>query len=457
MTNNQKRVHRDDFGEVEIPEERKWGVQTQRSLENFAIGTETMPLPLIHAYAIVKKAAAKANYELGKLSAEKANAIQKICDEITAGKWDSEFPLSVWQTGSGTQTNMNLNEVIANLVNESFGEEPVHPNDDVNMGQSTNDTFPTAMHVSGVLEIESKLIPVLERFISTLEELEIKYQDTVKLGRTHLQDATPITFGQEVSGWKMMIEENKRMLEMALKPMRLLALGGTAVGTGLNTPLEFGGLATGFISEWTESRFEENPNKFHGLASKDAIVFAHGALNTLAANAMKIANDIRWLASGPRGGIGTLTIPANELGSSIMPGKINPTQAEALTMICTQVMGNNTTVSIAGSQGNFQLNAYMPVMAYNLLQSVQLLAEGLDSFNEKCLTGLQPNEEKMLEVVQQSLALVTALSPHIGYENASKIAQKAEREGTSLKEAALELGLVTEKEFDDYTDVQKMI
>lgn len=457
MTNNQKRIYRDDFGEVAISAGRKWGVQTQRSLENFEIGSETMPLPLIHAYALVKKAAAKANHELGKLSLEKSEHIQKICDEILTGQWDAEFPLSVWQTGSGTQTNMNVNEVIANLVNESLDEALVHPNDDVNMGQSTNDTFPTAMHVSGVLEIEMKLLPVLERFIMTLEELETKYQDTVKLGRTHLQDATPITFGQEVSGWKKMIVQNKQMLEMTLEPLRLLALGGTAVGMGLNTPPEFGGMAIGFISEWTGSRFEESTNKFHGLASKDAIVFAHGALNTLAANAMKIANDIRWLASGPRGGMGEITIPANELGSSIIPGKINPTQAEALTMICTQVMGNNTTVSIAGSQGNFELNAYMPVISYNFLQSIQLLAEGLESFNEKCLSGLQANEEKMLETVQQSLALVTALSPHIGYENASKIAQKAEREGTTLKQAALQLELVTEEEFDAYTDVKKMI
>ena len=457
MTKNQNKIHRDNFGEIAIPAGRKWGVQTQRSLENFAIGSETMPLPLIHAYALVKKAAAKANDELGKMSAKKAGKIQTICDEILAGDWDAEFPLSVWQTGSGTQTNMNLNEVIANLVNETLEEDLVHPNDDVNMGQSTNDTFPTAMHVSGVLEIEMKLLPVLERFIMTLEELETKYQNTVKLGRTHLQDATPITFGQEVSGWKKMIVQNKQMVEMALEPLRLLAIGGTAVGTGLNTPLEFGGLVAGFISEWTGSRFEESTNKFHGLASKDAIVFAHGALNTLAANAMKIANDIRWLASGPRGGMGEITIPANELGSSIMPGKINPTQAEALTMICTQVMGNNTTVSIAGSQGNFELNAYMPVIAYNFLQSIRLLADGLDSFNKKCLVGLQANEGTMLDTVQQSLALVTALAPHIGYENASTIAQKAEREGTTLKEAALALDLVTEAEFDDYTDIQKMI
>lgn len=457
MTNNQKRIVRDDFGEVVIPEGRKWGVQTQRSLDNFAIGSETMPLPLIHAYALVKKAAAKANHELGKLAGDKAEQIQVICAEIIAGKWDAEFPLSVWQTGSGTQTNMNLNEVIANLVNEPLAKALVHPNDDVNMGQSTNDTFPTAMHVSGVLQIESELLPVLERFVSTLEELETKYQTTVKLGRTHLQDATPMTFGQEVSGWKMMIQQNILMLEMALDPLRLLPIGGTAVGTGLNTPPEFGGMATGFISEWSGSRFEESANKFHGLASKDAIVFAHGALNTLAVNAMKIANDIRWLASGPRGGMGEISIPANELGSSIMPGKINPTQAEALTMICTQVMGNHTTITVAGSQGNFELNAYMPVIAYNFLQSIQLLADGLDSFNVKCLAGLQTNEAKMLETVQQSLALVTTLSPHIGYENASKIAQKAEREGTTLKEAALELGLVSEEEFDDYTDVNKMI
>ncbi len=457
MTNNQERIYRDDFGEVMIPIERKWGVQTQRSLENFRIGSEKIPLSLIYAYAMVKKAAAQTNAGLNKLSTEKSQKIKAICDEIIAGKWDKEFPLSVWQTGSGTQTNMNLNEVIANLVNEQSSENIVHPNDDVNMGQSTNDTFPTAMHISGVLQIERELLPVLNRMISILETLEEDYQDTVKLGRTHLQDATPITFGQEISGWKRMIQENLSMLELSLKPLIVLPLGGTAVGTGLNSHPEFGSMATEFISNWTGTSFQESDNKFHGLASKDAVVFAHGALNTLAVNAMKIANDIRWLASGPRGGMGEITIPANELGSSIMPGKINPTQAEALTMICTQVMGNHTTITVAGSQGNFELNAYMPVIAYNFLQSIELLADGLNQFTEKCLKGLEANEAKMLETVQQSLALVTALSPHIGYEKASEIAQKAEREGTTLKEAALSLRLINEADFDLYTDINKMI
>lgn len=457
MKENKRRVEHDVFGEVTIPEERKWGVQTQRSLENFAIGIEKMPTALIKAYALVKKAAAKVNGDLGKLNETKADVIQTVCDEILSGEWDKEFPLAVWQTGSGTQTNMNLNEVIANLANERLGERIVHPNDDVNMGQSSNDTFPTAMHISAVLQIEEELLPVLLRVEATLEMLEETYMHTMKLGRTHLQDATPVTFGQEISGWKTMIQQNIRMIQQALDPLRELPLGGTAVGTGLNTAPDFGQRTTVYISQWTGQSFEECENKFYGLASKDAFVYAHGALNTLAANAMKIANDIRWLASGPRGGMGEITIPANELGSSIMPGKVNPTQAEALTMICTQVMGNNTTISIAGSQGNFELNVYMPVIAYNFLQSVQLLADGLDSFNEKCLKGIKANEGKMLETVQQSLALVTALSPHIGYEKASMIAQKAERENTTLKEAALALEIVSEDEFDEYTDLTKMV
>lgn len=457
MKENKRRVEQDVFGEVTIPEERKWGVQTQRSLENFAIGIEKMPTALIKAYALVKKAAAKVNGDLGKLNETKADVIQTVCDEILSGEWDKEFPLAVWQTGSGTQTNMNLNEVIANLANERLGERIVHPNDDVNMGQSSNDTFPTAMHISAVLQIEEELLPVLLRVEATLEMLEAKYMHTMKLGRTHLQDATPVTFGQEISGWKTMIQQNIRMIQQALDPLRELPLGGTAVGTGLNTAPDFGQRTAVYISQWTGQSFEECENKFYGLASKDAFVYAHGALNTLAANAMKIANDIRWLASGPRGGMGEITIPANELGSSIMPGKVNPTQAEALTMICTQVMGNNTTISIAGSQGNFELNVYMPVIAYNFLQSVQLLADGLDSFNEKCLKGIKANEGKMLETVQQSLALVTALSPHIGYEKASMIAQKAERENTTLKEAALALEIVSEDEFDEYTDLTKMV
>lgn len=450
-------MEKDVFGEVAIPEDRMWGAQTQRSLENFPIGIEKMPKELIQAYALIKKAAARTNAEVGKLDKDKANAIQNVCDQILVGQWDKEFPLAVWQTGSGTQTNMNMNEVIAQIVNQKYGSKFLHPNDDVNMGQSTNDTFPTAIHIAGALEIHYQLLPTLNRVRETLKTLENRYADTIKLGRTHLQDATPITFGQEVSGWREMIQQNIQMIQQTLPSLLDLPLGGTAVGTGLNTHPAFSKQAIESIAKWTKLPFQESSNKFHGLSSKDAIVHAHGALKTLAVNAMKIANDIRWLASGPRGGFGEITIPANEPGSSIMPGKINPTQAEALTMVCVQVIGNDTTVSIAASQGNFELNAYMPVIAYNFLQSIRLLNDSLASFNQRCLKGLEANEEKMLAEVKQSLALATALSPHIGYEKASTIAQKAEQEDLTLREAAIQSEIITAEEFDKYVDLSKMI
>lgn len=451
-----KRMEKDAFGEIGVPEEHKWGAQTQRSLSNFSIGIEKMPPNLIYAYVLIKKAAAAANAELGLLPVKKAEAIGDICDEILQGKWNSEFPLAVWQTGSGTQTNMNVNEVIAHLVNEKT-ECHVHPNDEVNMGQSTNDTFPTAMHIAGVLQIKNRLIPVLHNLQKTLKALEVKYEHTLKIGRTHLQDATPVTFGQEVSGWKEMFLQNESMIEQALTPLLRLPLGGTAVGTGLNTHPEYAALAIEKINNWTDQSFSESPNKFHGLSSKDGLVFAHGALKALAANAMKCANDIRWLASGPRSGLGEITIPANEPGSSIMPGKVNPTQAEALTMVCVQVMGNDTAVGVAASQGNFELNVYMPVIAYNFLQSVTLLSDSLESFDEKCLKGLTVDKQEMGHLVEQSLMLVTALSPEIGYDKASQIAKKAHDEDLTLKEAAVELNILTEEEYDDSVDPSKMV
>lgn len=452
-----ERIVEDSFGKMSIHPDRKWGPQTQRSLENFSIGIEKMPKELITAYALVKKAAAQANAELGILADKKAKAIMTVCDDIIAGKWEQEFPLSVWQTGSGTQTNMNLNEVIAGVINAEKTEQWIHPNDDVNMGQSTNDTFPTAMHLAGVLEIEKHLLPILQKVEATLLALEKRYKDTIKLGRTHLQDATPITFGQEISGWRAMIKQNREMIQNALGALLKLPLGGTAVGTGLNAHPEFSAKAIEKLAEWTQLPFEENKNKFHGLTSKDAIVHAHGALKTLATNALKIANDVRWLASGPRSGFGEISIPQNEPGSSIMPGKVNPTQAEALSMVCVQVIGNDTTIGIAGSQGNFELNTYMPVIIYNFLQSIQLLSDSLESFNEKCLMGIEANEEKMIHYVENSLMLVTALSPHIGYDNATKIAEKAYEKNSTLKEAAIASGLVSGEEFDEYIDPRKMI
>lgn len=450
------RIEKDTLGEMKIEETKKWGAQTQRSLENFPIGKEKMPLEVVQAFAYIKKAAALTNVELDEIETEKAIAIASACEEILAGKLNGHFPLAVWQTGSGTQTNMNVNEVIAHVVNEQ--QEPnVHPNDDVNKGQSSNDTFPTAMHIATVLKTKESLLPALNEVKDTLKKLEERYKDTIKIGRTHLQDATPVTFGQEISGWRGMIEQSEKMIDSALDFMYELPLGGTAVGTGLNADPIFADKSIKKIARWTDEPFKENPNKFHGLTSKDQFVHFHGALKGLAANTMKFANDIRWLASGPRTGFGELTIPANEPGSSIMPGKVNPTQVEALTMVCVQVMGNDTTIGVAASQGNFELNVYMPVIIYNTLQSIELLADGLRSFNERCLKGLEANEEKMLELVNQSLMLVTALAPHIGYDQASRIAKTAFEKGQTLKESALESGLVTEEEFEEYTDPSKMV
>lgn len=451
------RIVEDAYGTMKIPSKRKWGPQTQRSLENFSINDEIMPKEFIQAYALVKKVVAQTNAELGKLETDKAKEIVMVCNSIEAGKYWEEFPLSVWQTGSGTQTNMNINEVIANIANEKIGKQWVHPNDDVNMGQSTNDTFPTAMHLSAVRAIKEKLLPVLEKVEKTLEHLEKRHQDVIKLGRTHLQDATPITFGQEVSAWRAMIQENMAMIKSSMKPLLKLPLGGTAVGTGLNSHSELSKRAIERIARETKVDFKENPNKFHGLSSKDAVVYAHASLKTLASNSLKIANDVRWLASGPRGGFGEISIPQNEPGSSIMPGKINPTQAEALSMVCLQVMGNDTTIGIAGSQGNFELNTYMPVIIYNFIQSINLLSDSWQSFNEKCLVGISVNEEKMNDYLKNSLMLVTALSPHIGYDKATEIANKAYEESLTLKEASIKSGWVTHEEFEKYVDPKKML
>lgn len=449
-------MEQDSFGEISIDEGKEWGPQTQRSLENFAIGTETMPKVFIEAYALIKKSAALTNAELDLLDKEKAEAIAEVCGEVIDGQWADQFPLSIWQTGSGTQTNMNLNEVISRLASERTGLS-IHPNDDVNKGQSTNDTFPTAMHIASAVLLKENLLPILQTVQKTLGRLEGKYKHTLKIGRTHLQDATPVTFGQEVSAWREMMRQNEVMINQTMPSLLSLPLGGTAVGTGLNTHKAYSKEAIRKISEATGLSFEESPNKFHGLSSKDAFVFAHGALKSLAANAMKMANDVRWLASGPRSGLGEITIPANEAGSSIMPGKVNPTQAEALTMVCVQVMGNDTAVGVAASQGNFELNVYMPMIAYNMLQSITLLSDSLSLFNENCLEGITVNEKKMNQLVAQSLMLVTALAPHIGYDKASQIAKKAHKEDLTLKEAALQMELLTEEEFDTHIMPSDMV
>lgn len=446
----------DGFGRMEIPDGHLWGAQTQRSLVNFSINNEIMPIELIRAYALIKRMAASANYELGLLNEEKFLSIKQACMEIYSGRWDDEFPLSVWQTGSGTHTNMNMNEVITNIVNKN---KPglLHPNDDVNRGQSTNDTFPTAMQVASVLKINTKLIPTLNHTKETLNDLEVKYKDVIKVGRTHLQDATPITFGQEISGWREMINQSEAMINKGVEQLAYLPIGGTAVGTGLNSSEEFSGKVIAKLNKFTGIEFKESPNKFYGLSSKDSFVFAHGSLKALAANLLKLANDVRWLASGPRAGLGEINIPANEPGSSIMPGKVNPTQAEALAMVCTQVMGNDTTIGIAASQGNFELNVYMPVIIYNFMQSVNLLTDSLTLFTDKCLTGITVNEDKMEWNVENSLMLVTALSPHIGYDKASQLAKMAYEKDISLKEAAIQTGRLTEEEFDKLVRPNDMI
>jgi len=451
------RTEHDSMGEVQVPVEKYWGAQTQRSFENFKIGTEKMPTEIIRAFAILKKAAAMANNRLGKLDERRKALISGVCDEILGGKLNEHFPLVVWQTGSGTQSNMNVNEVIANRGNEVAGEKLLHPNDHANMSQSSNDTFPTAMHIAAALEIEERLFPSLDTLIQSFERLMQENEGIVKTGRTHLQDATPISFSQEISGWKAMLEKSKEMLQLSLPGLRELALGGTAVGTGLNAPKGFDVEVAKAVSELTHKDFKTADNKFHSLSSKDELVFAHGALKALAANLMKIANDIRWLGSGPRCGLEEIFLPENEPGSSIMPGKVNPTQCEALTMVSVQVMANDVAVGMAASQGNFELNVYMPVCIYNFLQSVRLLSDAMLSFNQNCVVGIKVNKEKMQENLHRSLMLVTCLNPYIGYENAAKTAKKAFQENISLKEACLQLGFLTEEKFDEVFQPEKMI
>ncbi len=444
------RIERDSMGEMKVPAERYWGAQTQRSFQNFPIGWEKMPAQIIHAFAELKKAAAQANHELKpeKMTGEKCAAITAACDEILDGKLPDEFPLAVWQTGSGTQSNMNVNEVVANRGNAIAGKKLLHPNDDVNMSQSSNDTFPTAMHIAAATAVEKELIPAIDVLTETFKRLEKENEGIVKSGRTHLQDAVPISFSQEISGWCGMLEADREQLKKSLEGLYQLAIGGTAVGTGLNAPKGFGEKVAEKLADSMGMPFVSNPNKFHALTSLDRMVFAHGALKALAADMMKIANDIRWLSSGPRCGLGEIFIPENEPGSSIMPGKVNPTQCESITMIAVQVMGNDATVGMAASQGNFQLNVFLPVTAYNFLQSARLLTDGILSFNERCVSGITANRDKMSENLHRSLMLVTSLNPYIGYDNAAKVAKKAHKENLSLKQACLELGFMSEEEFD---------
>ncbi|HIX65246.1 MAG TPA: class II fumarate hydratase [Candidatus Anaerotruncus excrementipullorum] len=454
------RIEHDSMGEVQVPADKYWGAQTQRSHENFPIGVgiETMPREITHAFGILKKAAAMANHQLKpeKMTQQKLDAISKACDEVISGALNDHFPLVVWQTGSGTQSNMNANEVIANRGNEIAGEKLLHPNDDINMSQSSNDTFPTAMHIAAVTAIEDKVLPAIDLLAGTFQRLEQENEGIVKSGRTHLQDATPIRFSQEISGWRTSLERDKQLLLLALPPLKELALGGTAVGTGLNAPAGFDQLVAEKVSALTGKQFVTAPNKFHALTSKDELVFAHGALKALAADLMKIANDVRWLASGPRDGLGEIFIPENEPGSSIMPGKVNPTQCEAVTMVAVQVMGNDVAVGMAASQGNFELNVFMPVCIYNFLQSARLLAECMVSFNNHCAVGIRANREKMHHNLHNSLMLVTALNPYIGYENAAKTAKKAYKDNISLKEACVELGFLTAERFDEVFHPEQM-
>lgn len=455
------RVEHDSMGEVRVPADKYWGAQTERSHNNFpiGIGIETMPAEIIHAFGILKKAAARANRALRpeKMTEEKLAAIEQAADEVISGQLLDNFPLVVWQTGSGTQSNMNSNEVIANRGNEIAGKKLLHPNDDINMSQSSNDTFPTAMHIAAVCALEDKVIPAIDTLVSTFRRLEVENEGVVKSGRTHLQDATPISFPQEISGWRSSLERDRELLLLAVKPLKELALGGTAVGTGLNTPKGFDTAVAAEIAKLTGKDFKTAENKFHALTSKDEIVFAHGALKALAADMMKIANDVRWLASGPRDGLGEIFIPENEPGSSIMPGKVNPTQCEAVTMVAVQVMGNDVAVSMAASQGNFELNVFMPVCIYNFLQSARLLAESIVSFNDRCACGIRANREKMEHNLHNSLMLVTALNPYIGYENAAKTAKKAYKENISLKEACVSLGFLTAERFDEVFHPENMI
>ena len=455
------RIEHDSMGEVKVPGDRYWGAQTQRSHENFPIGVgfETMPREITYAFGILKQAAARANRTLKpeKMTEEKCRIIEQAAAEVASGALDDHFPLVVWQTGSGTQSNMNANEVIANRANELAGEKLCHPNDDVNMSQSSNDTFPTALHIAAVLSLEDRLLPAAEELIETFKELEQLHEGVVKSGRTHLQDAVPIAFSQEISGWRSSLERDCEMIRFALKPLYELALGGTAVGTGLNAPKGFAERAAAEIAALTGKPFVTAGNKFHALTSRDELVFAHGAVKALAADMMKIANDVRWLASGPRCGLGEITIPANEPGSSIMPGKVNPTQCEQVTMVAVQVMGNDTAVGFAASQGNFELNVFLPVIAYNFLQSTRLLSESIRAFNANCAVGIRADREKMHQNLHNSLMLVTALNPYIGYENAAKTAKLAFSENISLKDACVKLGFLTPERFDEVFHPEQMI
>jgi fumarate hydratase class II len=462
MSTPDVRIEKDTFGPIEVPANRLWGAQTQRSKQNFDISTERMPIALVRALALVKKAAANVNMENGSLTKEKGQAIVQAADEVLAGKLDEEFPLIVWQTGSGTQTNMNVNEVLANRASEILGGargegRKIHPNDDVNKGQSSNDVFPTAMHVASAEAVVRAVLPSVKALRDVLAEKSGAFKDIVKIGRTHLQDATPVTLGQEFSGYAAQLDHAIKHVELTLPHLYELALGGTAVGTGLNAPKGYAERVAKEIATLTGLAFVTAPNKFEALAANDAIVNAHGALKVLAAALFKIANDVRWLASGPRSGLGEISIPENEPGSSIMPGKVNPTQSEAMTMLCAQVMGNDVAISIGGASGNFELNVFKPLLIHNFLQSCRLLADGCNSFREHCAMGIEPNRARIRENLERSLMLVTALNPHIGYDNAAKIAKKAHKDGTTLREAALALGLVTGEQFDQWVRPEQMV
>lgn len=459
----QTRIEHDTFGEIEVPADHFWGAQTERSLHHFKISNEKMPLELIHALAIVKQASAKVNQELGLLDSNKAALIIEIAKEIANGKYDGEFPLSVWQTGSGTQTNMNMNEVIANLACHKLGQpiggknRPIHPNDDVNKSQSSNDTFPTAMSIAAASNTFYKLIPETLNLLETLDTKAKEFNSIIKIGRTHLQDATPLTLGQEISGWASQLRHSLEHIIHAMPHVYELALGGTAVGTGLNTHPQYAEKVAKEIAAIVDIPLKTAPNKFEALAANDALVNLHGAFKALAVSLMKIANDVRWLASGPRCGIGEISIPENEPGSSIMPGKVNPTQCEALTMLCAQVMGNDVAISIGGASGNFELNVFKPLIIHNVLQSIRLLTDGIQSFNKYCASGIQPNKERISYLLDQSLMLVTALNTHIGYDKAAQIAKKAHKEGTTLKESAINLGFVTYEQFDEWVKPELML
>ncbi|WP_416149800.1 class II fumarate hydratase [Salipaludibacillus sp. HK11] len=455
------RVEKDTLGEVKVPVDKWWGAQTQRSLDNFKIGTEKMPKEVVEAFTILKEATAAANFRLKNMDEVKAKTIQEVCQELREEGTYEHFPLVVWQTGSGTQSNMNMNEVVAFRGNERLAKSEsgisIHPNDDVNRSQSSNDTFPTAMHIAALQDVHKRLLPALKRLKKTIDQKSKAFEDVIKIGRTHLQDATPLTLGQEMSGWSYMLERSEQMIEQSADQLRHLAIGGTAVGTGINAHPKFGEYTAEEISRITGVSFDSSDNKFHALTSHDELIYAHGAIKGLAADLMKIANDVRWLSSGPRSGIGEISIPANEPGSSIMPGKVNPTQSEALTMAVSQVFGNDATIGFAGSQGNFELNVFKPVIIYNFLQSVRLLSDAMDSFNDKCVVGIEVNEEVIEKHVKNSLMLVTALNPYIGYEKSAIIAKTAFQNNSTLKETAVELGFLTEKEFDEYINLEKMV